>query len=216
MAEPIAKAKHAPDFICIEIRPVDHIFPLQYFSLFLTKKSLAKNRELLVTSPEFREFLHANERGIKAREFLESKKAKEIFIGELHYIVSPRKILCAHFYPFLGNHGVKLLDGLYLGNLNILMGKGIGGIIDAQVFKYFRKRFPGRIIVHSNLVLEPRRRQLERRSGKKIEKLGAIEEEYRVLKNYLKGKRAEKNYLSRFHKRAQTNKQNRLAKPGLH
>ncbi len=187
------------DFYCIEITPhfLDKTGSYFAFDVGITKKSRIKPNSMVATSPEFREFLSGSEPGRIIRDVIGSGVKTRVPIGRVSGATNGSIIKYSAFNPF--GHSLSSVLNSYHGLedltfAEILKGKGISSLIESNILKYLKKRFPKAELHYSTAVItKSRRAQLQKIRHKDPYDPGFIEDEHALFKKFLKKQRLRKH-----------------------
>ncbi len=179
------------DFYCIEIEPQFTKENKGYFAfnVSITKKSRLAKNSLIATSPEFREFIARHEVGTAIRQALESGKKGSVPIGRVSGFTNGSVIKYSSFNPF--GHALSTVLTQFHGLeeftfAEVMKGKGISSLIESNILKYLKQRFPKAELHYSNAVITKSRiKQLAKIRKKDPYDPGFVEEEHALFKKFL-------------------------------
>ena len=192
MAEP----KKRGDFLCIELQRERKTHPdtFEEFGVSITRRSnietgdIFSRDSMLITSPEFREFLASTPRGKRVAESLE-RGSGGIRIGNIAIKGTREGAYYENFMPF--GTPFETIPSMFFGEL---MRKGIGALIDAQIIKFMKRKYPGLKFAYGLSIAGAGRGGLAKRLLEEpLEQFRDAEQQHRDVKEYLQRKRAEKN-----------------------
>jgi len=186
------------DFFCIEITPhfsngEDNYFA---FDIGITTKSRIEPNSLIAISPEFKDFMAHHEAGKAVKELITSERARVVPIGRVAGVTNGRVIKYHSFYPFYYtiNPTFSPFNGLKEFRFaELLKGKGISSLIEANILKCLKKKYPRAELHYTNMTITSiRRKQLEKIRHKDPYEPGFVEDEYNIFKRFLKKQRNRK------------------------
>jgi len=197
------------DFFCIEITPHfsndgsgyfsyhdDTFLNLFAFDIGITTKPRVKPNSLIATSPEFREFLENHKLGHEIKLRITNGKNQRVTIGTVTGVTNGSIIKYASFHPFgqALSKQFPLFDPTEeLTFKEVFKGKGISSLIEANILKYLKNKYPKAELHYSDSVItSPRRKQLEKIRHKDPYEPGFVEDEYNIFKRFLKKQRNRK------------------------
>jgi hypothetical protein len=189
---------HPADFYCLEITPhfSDRSGSYFAFDVGITTKSRVKPNSMVATSPEFREFLSGSEPGRIIRDIVASGRKTRVPIGRVSGATNGSVIKYSAFNPF--GHSLSSVLNSYHGLedltfAEILKGKGISSLIESNILKYLKQKFPKAELHYSVAVITKSRiAQLKKIRHKDPYDPGFIEEEHGLFKKFLKKQRLRK------------------------
>jgi hypothetical protein len=217
MLEKTPQIQPIKDFVCVELQPYESdLGPIEFF-IVLNKKSRVFGTSPIVTWPAFNDFLERTALGQRLKETIEKQPTP---IGSIELIRTGRTnkeyFIISDFHPLGSTFGKYKTEWELFINIR---GKRLGMLIETQMAKYLKRKYPGSMIRNSIILTSERTNQLAKHLGINLE--AEWRTSYETTESYHKRlKKALREYAQRkkipielkMKKNSQTNRRARLRK----